>query len=202
VFSDKKNTEKSPQEILEAEKNFIVALKKKKMWAYELLYSKYANMVGGIARSYLNVDDVEDVIQEVFFRIYKSIKRFKGDSAFSTWLYRITVNVCKDILAKYSKRSETFTDFEDEDNGGVPEPSSEVDIEADIRQQFRIEDFRTVLGELSEEDNLFITLRDIEGLDYEEISKITEKPLGTVKSRIYYARKRLKSLLEKYGIGD
>jgi len=202
VFSNEKNPEKSPQEMREVEKDFVKALKKKKMWAYELLYSKYANLVGGIARSYLNVDDVEDVIQEVFFRIYKSIKRFKGDSAFSTWLYRITVNVCKDILAKYSKRSETFTDFEDEENGGVAEPASEVDIEEDIRQQFRIEDFRTVLAELSEEDNLFITLRDIEGLDYEEISKITEKPLGTVKSRIYYARKRLKSLLEKYGIGD
>ena len=202
MFSNEKNPEKSPQEMREVEKDFVKALKKKKMWAYELLYSKYANLVGGIARSYLNVDDVEDVIQEVFFRIYKSIKRFKGDSAFSTWLYRITVNVCKDILAKYSKRSETFTDFEDEENGGVAEPASEVDIEEDIRQQFRIEDFRTVLAELSEEDNLFITLRDIEGLDYEEISKITEKPLGTVKSRIYYARKRLKSLLEKYGIGD
>lgn len=202
MFSNEKNPEKNPQEMREVEKDFVKALKKKKMWAYELLYSKYANLVGGIARSYLNVDDVEDVIQEVFFRIYKSIKRFKGDSAFSTWLYRITVNVCKDILAKYSKRSETFTDFEDEENGGVAEPASEVDIEEDIRQQFRIEDFRTVLAELSEEDNLFITLRDIEGLDYEEISKITEKPLGTVKSRIYYARKRLKSLLEKYGIGD
>ena len=202
MFSNENNQEKSPQEIREGEKEFIKALKKKKIWAYEELYDRYASMVGGIARSYLNVDDVEDVIQEVFFRVYKSIKRFKGDSAFSTWLYRITVNVCKDTLKKYSKRSETFTDFEDEENGGIAEPASETDIEEDIRKELRIEDFKSVLGELSEEDNLFITLRDIEGLDYAEIGKITDKPLGTVKSRIYYARKRLKKLLQAHGIGD
>jgi RNA polymerase sigma-70 factor (ECF subfamily) len=159
-------------------------------------------MVGGIAKSFLKADDVEDVIQEVFMRVYKSIRKFKGDSAFSTWLYRITVNICKDILKKYSRRSETFTDFDDDEPGGIREPSSGIDIEEQIGKEMKIQDFKNILNQLSEEDNLFITLRDIDGLGYEEIGNVVGKPIGTVKSRIYYARKRLKKLLQQNDIGD
>lgn len=181
------------------EDKFINALKKKDISAYEKLYDEYSGIVGGIARSYLNADDVEDVIQEVFLRVFKSVKRFKGDSAFSTWLYRIAVNVCKDFLKRYSKRSETIVDFEDEE---IPfqEPVSEENIEQKIASEYEMESFEEILGKLSEEDRLFITLRDIENLDYEEISGIVGKPLGTVKSRIHYARKKLRNLLQKYGI--
>jgi len=198
VFSGK-NDSKSSHPKSDSEKKFIAALKKKDIRAYERLYDEYSNIVGGIARSYLNAGDVEDVIQEVFLRVYKSVKRFKGDSAFSTWLYRITVNVCKDFLKKYSKRSETVVDFEDEE---VPfkEPVSDVSVEHKVAAEFERESFEAIMSKLSEDDRLFITLRDIEGLDYEEISKIVNKPLGTVKSRIHYARKKLRNLLKKYGI--
>lgn len=202
MFSNPKGNENNQSENREAEQRFIKALKKKKMWAYEKLYDEYAGMVGGIAKSYLRADDVDDVVQEVFMRVYKSIRRFNGDSVFSTWLYRITVNVCKDILKKYSKRSETFTDFDDEEPGGVREPSSDIDIEEEIHREMKIQNFRKILDQLSEEDNLFITLRDIQGLDYEEIGNVVGKPIGTVKSRIYYARKRLKKLLQQNDIGD
>jgi len=186
----------------ENERRFVNALKKKKMWAYERLYDEYSGIVGGIARSYLNIDDVEDVIQEVFIRVYKSIKRFKGQSSFSTWLYRIAVNVCKDQIKKQARRSETFTDFDEGEESGFSEPEAEVDVENQVNSEIRIERFREIMQDLSEEDRLFITLRDIEGLDYEEISKVVDKPLGTVKSRLYYARKRLKKLLKNSSIGE
>lgn len=81
------------------------ALKKKENWAYELLYREFAPKIGSIAKSYLNTDDVDDVVQDVFVRIFKGIKKFRGDSKLSTWIYRIAVNVCKDYLQKYKKET-------------------------------------------------------------------------------------------------
>lgn len=175
---------------------FIKALQKKEIWAYEKLYIDYAGLVGGIVRGYLNFDDVDDVVQEVFIRVFKSVKKFKGDSSFGTWLYRITVNVCKDFLKRYSKRSETLSDFES-DEETIYENTPRGNVEEEVYRELDIESFKKVLDSMNEEDRLFITLRDIEGLDYEEISRIVEKPIGTVKSRIHYARKKLKIMLEK-----
>ncbi|HPE68175.1 MAG TPA: sigma-70 family RNA polymerase sigma factor [Thermotogota bacterium] len=184
--------------VFASEENFIRALKKKDLRAYELLYTEYAGIVGSIAKSYLNIDDIDDVIQEVFLRVYKSVRKFKGDAAFSTWLYRIAVNVCKDFLKRYKKRSETVTDF-DEEETSLEEPRAESDVEGEVSRELQVEVLNRIMGHLSEDDRLFITLRDLDGLDYEEISRIVEKPLGTVKSRIHYARKRLKELLEASG---
>lgn len=181
---------------IEKEKKFIKALQKKEIGAYEKLYADYAGLVGGIVRAYLNFDDVDDVVQEVFIRVFKSVRKFKGDSSFGTWLYRITVNVCKDFLKKYSKRAETLSDFDSEEEKTVP-VSSKGNLEEEVNRELDLESFKKVLDTMSKEDRLFITLRDIDGLDYEEISRIIEKPIGTVKSRIHYARKKLKKMLEK-----
>jgi len=177
------------------EKKFVSALQRKEVWAFERLYDQYSNIVGGIAKSYLNVDDVEDIVQEVFFRVYKGAKKFRGNSTFSTWLYRITVNACKDMLKKYKRRSEKLVDFEEEEQSLQFETQPvEQDIESKMDIDLEIEQFREALSQLSEEDRLYITLRDIEELDYQQISEIVEKPLGTVKSRIHYARKRIQSI--------
>ena len=186
---------------LDTERNgynlFVGALREKRTWAYEKLYDEYAGLIGSIAKSYLNVDDVDDVIQEVFLRVYKSIKQFKGDSTFSTWLYRIAVNVCKDQLKKYAKRSETMTDFDSEEPGQL-EPVADHNVEIAVEKQFDSEDMEAILKRLSAEDQELIRLRDVQDLEYEEIASIVEKPLGTVKSKIHYARKRLKKLLTTY----
>lgn len=177
------------------DKKFVSALQKKEVWAFERLYDQYSSIVGGIAKSYLNVDDVEDVVQEVFFRVYKGAKKFKGNSAFSTWLYRITVNACKDMLKKYKRRSETLVDFEeDEEIIKFETDPIQHDVESQMEMELEIESFREALSQLSEEDRLFITLRDIEELDYQQIADIVDKPLGTVKSRIHYARKKIQRI--------
>jgi len=177
------------------EEKLIKALKKREDWAYDLLYDKYAPMIAGIAKSYLGIDDIDDVIQEVFVRVYKGIKKFRGDSSLSTWIYRIAVNVCKDMMGKYKKRKELLTDFDSEEIPCIEPRSDSSPVESMI-SELTIEALEKALDQLSEEDRLLIRLRDIEGLSYDEISKIINKPVGTVKSRLHYARKRLGDLIK------
>ncbi len=177
----------------------VKELKKGNPKAYEQLYAEHVNKIGRIAKSYLGVDDVEDVIQEVFIKVYKSIKKFRGDSSLSTWLYRITVNVCKDMLAKKHRKKEVFTSFGlEEDKKSFPEPVEEKKPSDEFLKELTVENVRKAIDSLSEEDRLLITLREIEAMSYAEISQIVEKPVGTVKSRLHYARERLKDILEGF----
>ncbi len=187
------------------ESKFIEALKRGDSQAYSELYMNYVDKIGGIARSYLGVDDVEDVIQEVFVKIYKNVKRFRGDSTLSTWIYRISVNVCKDMLSKKYRKKEILTSFgeeDDEDKNTIQEPADESKPSDELLRDISAEEISKAIDALSKEDRLLINLREIEGMSYEQIADIIEKPVGTVKSRLHYARERLKGLLEeKLGIG-
>lgn len=164
--------------------------------AFRTLYREYAGKIGSIARSYIGLDDVDDVVQDVMLRIFKSIKKFKGDSKLSTWIYRIAINVCKDYLARYKRRSEILTDFTEDEEHPTQHPISEIDTEVSATGELEYERIMDALDKLSPEDRLLIKLRDVDGLSYEEISKIVSKPVGSVKSSLHYARKRLKRLLE------
>jgi RNA polymerase sigma-70 factor (ECF subfamily) len=181
------------------EKKLVEALKKKENWAYELLYREFAPKIGSIAKSYLNTDDVDDVVQDVFVRIFKGIKKFRGDSKLSTWIYRIAVNVCKDYLQKYKKRNEFLTDFQESDNEDeiYIQPQARENVLEEVLRSITAEKVQEALEKLSPEDRLLIKLRDIDGLSYEEIASVLQKPVGTVKSRLHYARKRLGKLLKE-----
>ncbi len=178
--------------------NLIDELKHGKPEAYEILYTEYGEKIGRIAKSYLGVDDVEDVIQEVFIRVYKNIRKFRGDSALSTWVYRITVNVCKDMLSKKRKRREILTTFgvEEKDNKTLPEPVEYTRPSDEFLKEISAEELHKAIDSLTKEDRLFITLREIENMSYADIADIVNKPIGTVKSRLHYARERLKEILE------
>ena len=179
------------------EKQLVEALKRGEKWAYERLYNEYAPRIGSIAKSFLGVDDVDDVVQEVMIRIFKGIKKFRGDSQLSTWIHKITVNVCKDILMKYKKRKEILTDFSESEEKPYHQPKALEDVFRDTFSEITVEKVLKAIEKLSPEDRLLIKLRDVDGLSYEEISKIIGKPLGTVKSRLHYARKRLREILEE-----
>ncbi|HEU23792.1 MAG: RNA polymerase subunit sigma-70 [Mesoaciditoga sp.] len=187
------------------EQKLIEGLKRSDSNAYSELYREYAEKIGGIARSYLGVDDVEDVVQEVFIKIYKNIKNFRGDSSLSTWVYRITVNVCKDMLGKKQRRREILTNFgeqEDEDTrNNIREPVDDLMPSDELMKTLSAEEISKAIDSLSKEDKLLINLREIEGMSYEQIAEIMDKPVGTIKSRLHYARERLKNILEnKLGI--
>lgn len=182
------------------EKKLIEGLKRSDSLAYNELYSEYVEKIGGIARSYLGVDDVEDVIQEVFIKVYKNIKKFRGESSLSTWIYRITINVCKDMLGKKHRRKEILTSFGEEDDDEkniIREPADELQPSDELMKMLSAEEISKAIDSLSKEDRLLINLREIEGMSYDQISEIMDKPVGTVKSRLHYARERLKGILEE-----
>ena len=181
------------------EKKLLDGLKKKKVWAYEVLYDDYAPRLGSVIKSYLGFDDVEDVIQEVFIKVFKNVKKFRGDAKLSTWLYRIAVNVCKDTLAKRKRNNEFLTDFVESEDKVTFEPPATTNVFGEVMDEISFEELMLVVAKLSEDDRLLIKLRDIDDLSYEEIADILEKPVGTVKSRLHYARKRLKEMLEEVG---
>lgn len=168
--------------------------------AFERLIEGYQRKVYNIAfRMMGSGDDASDLSQEVFIRVFKSIRHFKEESRFSTWLYRITTNVCLDELRKRKNRKVVYIDEElkldDSDvrreiESDDPQPDAVAERNELVRQ------VSEAIDRLPENHRMMIMLRDIQGLSYEEIAKISESPEGTVKSRINRARQALKCLLE------
>jgi len=172
--------------------------------AFNRLVLSYQNRVYGLCfRLTGNLDEAEEVAQEIFITVYKSLKNFRGDSRFSTWLYRITVNHCKNRMKYLGRRgyftSESVDQPVEVENGEVARQIRSEDMDA-LSQMERKEVQKLVqdkIQELDEEHREVILLRDMEGLSYEEIAEILGLPEGTVKSRIHRARLELKAKLEK-----
>lgn len=179
------------------EERLVQGLKRREREAFERFFYEYASRIGSIAKSYLGSDDVDDIVQEVFMRVLKGIKRFKGDSKLSTWLYRITVNVCNDFLKKRKRHGEVLVDFEDEEEPPYLEPTSDTDVLREVAEELSLAMINEIIGKLPPTDRLLITMRDVNGLSYEEIANALDVPVGTVKSRLHYAREKLRKLLQR-----
>lgn len=171
--------------------------------AFTLLVRKYQNRVANILTRYVrNSGDIADITQEVFLKVHRSLPSFRGDSAFYTWLYRITVNTAKNYLTSQSRRPPASDiDAVDADSYDGSDALREVDEpEAVLRSQEIKKVILTTIEQLPVELKSAITLRELEGMSYEEISNIEDCPIGTVRSRIFRAReiidKQLKPLLE------
>lgn len=165
--------------------------------AFDALVRRHQARTYNFVRALVNDDaDAEDVAQEIFVRVWKSIARFRGDSAFRTWLFRISVNVARTHLARRS-RWRLFTRpaaAADTEAGGSPDdPPSPERLEDDLVRRDAID---RALATLSPEMRTAVTLRDVEGLEYREIARVLDVPIGTVESRIFRARQRLRPLLE------
>lgn len=167
--------------------------------AFEQLIENHQKKVFNLAlRMIGNHEDASDLAQEVFIKVYKSIRDFKEKASFSTWLYRITTNVCLDEIRKRKNRDLVSLDedikFDDNEirrQVGSDEPGPEVLVErAEIRNVIR-----NAINRMPVEYKTVIVLRDIQGLSYEEIAAILSCPKGTVKSRINRARQTLRGIL-------
>ena len=174
--------------------------------AFEALVSAYEKNVYNLAlRMMGNAQDAEDMAQEAFLKAYNSLPGFRGDSKFSVWLYRIVSNVCLDQLRKKSKRPTVSLSMEDEDGEEtqLDLPDTAQSPEELLEKKLTREAVRRGLAQLPEDARQILLLREIQGLSYEEIGEALGLEPGTVKSRIFRARKRLCAfLLEDGNIPD
>ena len=136
-----------------------------------------------------NNDQVDDIAQEVFLTVYKNLNSFRFESQFTTWLYRITVNKCKDYLRKIKIRNIFSPIKENENELGYSPNSDDSDIKEIVHK---------AISKLPDKLRIPLMLKDIEGLSYQEISESIQCEIGTVKSRIFRAREGLRTLLKPY----
>ena len=170
--------------------------------AFELLVAAYEKNVFNVALQMVgNREDAQDMAQEAFLKAYNSLSSFRGDSKFSSWLYRIVSNVCLDFKRRQGRRPSSSLTMEDDEGETL-----ELDIadesqspEALLERKLTREAVRRGLASLPDEQRQILLLREIQGLSYEEIGEVMDLEPGTVKSRIFRARKKLCAFLLQDG---
>ncbi len=166
--------------------------------AFEELVLKYEKTVYNLAlRMVGDRDDAFDMTQEAFIKAYGSLSSFRGDSKFSVWIYRITTNVCLDFLRSKSRKQQvslTVSDDDDEDAQlDIPDPSSTP--EQQLIKKISMQSVEEGLKTLPDKQRQILVMRELGGMSYAEIGKALSLEEGTVKSRIFRARKRLCTFL-------
>ncbi|AJP48370.1 RNA polymerase sigma factor RpoE [Rugosibacter aromaticivorans] len=160
--------------------------------AFGLLVTKYQRKLARlVSRMVRDPAEVEDIVQDSFIRAYKALPGFRNDSAFYTWLYRIGVNTAKNWLITYGRRAQltSTTDNEETENYDEPELLRNNETPERLLMTKQIgETVNAVVEALPEDLRTALTLREIEGLSYEEIADVMDCPIGTVRSRIFRAR--------------
>jgi RNA polymerase sigma-70 factor (ECF subfamily) len=160
--------------------------------AYELLVLKYQRKLSRLLSRFVrDPAEVEDVTQEAFIKAYRALPNFRGDSAFYTWLYRIGINTAKNYLVALGRRAPTTTEFDHEEAEGFEDADQLRDAstpESELHGKEIAATVNRAMDALPEDLRTAITLREIEGLSYEEIANVMGCPIGTVRSRIFRAR--------------
>lgn len=163
--------------------------------AFELLVVKYQRRLGRlISRFVRDSAEAEDVTQEAFIKAYRALPAFRGESAFYTWLYRIGINTAKNYLVALRRRAPTSTPFdaeESEDFEGAELLQEVSTPENELMSKQVAGVVNASLLQLPEDLRTALTLREIEGLSYEEIAEVMNCPIGTVRSRIFRARETI-----------
>jgi RNA polymerase sigma-70 factor (ECF subfamily) len=163
--------------------------------AFDLLVRRYYPVVSRHVRSIVGSRslDTDDITQEVFVRAYRFLGRFRGDSSFGSWLYRVTINVARSYYGRRLRQQRVWGDSGEGTESSVIDSCRHVD---DIEHEYASRDLiDKALATLPEDLRRSIVLRDLHGLDYQEIAVATGVPLGTVESRLFRARRRLRPML-------
>ena len=167
--------------------------------AFGLLVDKYQRKLGRLLSRFVrDPAEVEDVTQEAFIKAYRALPNFRGDSAFYTWLYRIGINTAKNYLMAAGRRAPTSTSVDSEEAEGLEEGEQLRDINTPESLMMTRQIGDTVnesVAQLPEDLRTAITLREIEGMSYEDIAVIMNCPIGTVRSRIFRAREAISEKL-------
>ncbi|MDY7227781.1 RNA polymerase sigma factor [Hyalangium rubrum] len=174
--------------------------------AFKLLVERYQRKVYAVALGMLkDKEEAMDVSQEAFVKVYKYLDHFKGDASFYTWLYRITVNICIDIIRKRQGAGGEAVEFDET----MPMDVSEANIGAlgsrlgtnpqksALRRELA-EKIQEALAAVPEKHRAILLLREIEGMSYEDLSRTLDIPKGTVMSRLFHARAKVQKILSQY----
>jgi len=163
--------------------------------AFELLVAKYQRkLVRLISRIVRDPAEVEDVAQEAFIKAYRALPQFRGESAFYTWLYRIGVNTAKNFLVSQGRRAPTSTEKDAEEAETFDDADQLRDIntpESMLMSRQVAATVNAAMDRLPDELRTAITLREVEGMSYDEIAEFMDCPIGTVRSRIFRAREAI-----------
>ena len=172
--------------------------------AFDLLVLKYQGRIGALVSRYItDPSEVEDVTQEAFIKAYRAIDKFRGDSAFYTWLYRIAATAAKNHLVSRRRRPGADATIEDAELGQQAELLADVGTPEAVAMG---EELATVVEEalaaLPEELRAALTLREFEGLSYDDIAAVLDCPVGTVRSRIFRAREAIDERVKQQMSGE
>ena len=179
--------------------NLVKRAKKGDYQAFDLLVIKYQTRLISTAFKFVkDMQIAEDIVQDSLIKSYKSLHSFREDSSFYTWVYRITVNTAKNFLVSKKRRGELLQ-AEIGKEGAIEIEQFSLDSPEALLMRSQLKHLiENCLNQLSEETKTAITLREFDGLSYEEISKIVNCPVGTIRSRIFRGREILDKEIENY----
>jgi RNA polymerase sigma-70 factor, ECF subfamily len=196
----------APGSVADADSPLVARAQAGDVKAFELLVLKYQGRIERLVRRMVRDTDLaEDIAQETFIRAYRALHQFRGDAQFYTWLYRIAVNTAKKFLTDLKRdpvivENQFRTGDEDETNSPGTEPSTDETPETLLAAREIAEAVNGAMADLADDLRQAVTLREIEGLSYEEIAVVMDCPIGTVRSRIFRAREaisaRIRPMLE------
>lgn len=182
------------------DKHILARARRGELDAFEELVRQYEKRVYAVAlRSSGSPEDAADITQEVFLRAWRSIESFRGDSGFSTWLFRITMNLCVDHARHKNAQPQTQPLVVGEEDAERPIPDTAPTPEEHLENSELGRELAAALDEVSEEHRRIVLLRDVSCLSYTEIAEVLEISEGTVKSRLSRARIALRTILLRRG---
>ena len=187
---------------MNSEKSLINLVKKGDKKAYEVLVLQYQDrLVFSVYKFLKDYELAQDIAQEAFVKAFKNIEKFRGDSSFYTWIYRIAINTAKNFLSTKSRRSEVYDDEIMELK--LSESAATSDNPENILEA---EELRSIMMDaiqgLPDDIRSTLSLREFDGLSYEQIAEVQNCPIGTVRSRIHKGREILDKTFSKYNMSN
>jgi RNA polymerase sigma-70 factor, ECF subfamily len=200
-------TEKLTVSVRDLDQELVLRCQAGDKKAFELLVVKYHRKIGRLlSRMIRDQSEIEDVTQEAFIKAYRALPSFRGESAFYTWLYRIAINTAKNHLSTLGRRPMLSTEYEGEDGETLDTASLVPDMntpETALMNKQIVDTVNSAVEALPDDLRTAITLREMEGMSYEDIATLMSCPIGTVRSRIFRAREaiatRLRPMIDAKG---
>ena len=187
---------------MNSEKSLINLVKKGDKKAYEVLVLQYQDrLVFSIYKFLKDYELAQDIAQEAFVKAFKNIEKFRGDSSFYTWIYRIAINTAKNFLSSKSRKSEIYDDEIMElklSESAVTSENPENILEAEELRSLMMD----AIQGLPDDIRTTLSLREFDGLSYEDIAEVQNCPIGTVRSRIHKGREILDKTFSKYNMSN